>query len=173
MKLVPMLLAVSALGASAANARLNETWTECDARYGKPAREDLYSASYEKDGITATYTFDDVRDPSHLPPDVEAASRGMTRHRSRGSGQGRAIEVEYTKPSHMRLTDKEVKTLLDADAGEGTSTANPLVWNPFKRSKQHADYLRSDGNARARVYWDRSGTGTAKRVRVKTGSSPF
>ena len=78
MKRLLTLFTVLTLPASIGFAQIGETWSECDARYGKPARDDKYSAFYKKDGMSIEVTFDDVRDTSQQAPDDAAANRGMT-----------------------------------------------------------------------------------------------
>jgi hypothetical protein len=160
MKRLLILIAVLALPASIGFAQVGETWSQCDARYGKPARDEKYSAFYKKDGMNIEVVFDDVRDTSQQAPDDAAANRGMTRHGR--SATGKAVEVSYTKEDEGTYFSK-----LEANAGTAGHFPNGSTWQPIKLTQKHEDYLRFDKAVKVRVYWEYMGADAAKRLRVK------
>jgi len=166
MKRLLILLTVLTLPTSIGFAQIGETWSECDARYGKPARDEKNSAFYKKDGVSIEIAFDDVRDTSQQAPDDAAANRGLTRHGR--AATGKAVEVSYTKEeAGAYFSASEVKALLASNAGTAGQSPNGRAWEPIKRTRKHEDYLRLDRAVKARVYWDYIGANVARRVRVK------
>ncbi len=166
MKRLLILIAVLTLPASIGFAHIEETWAQCDARYGKPVHSGEQYAHYKKDGIAIAITFDDLRNPSQDPQD-QAARRGMTRH---GRGiTGKAVEVDYAKDgANAYFSQEEVKALLAANAGTAGRSADGNTWESGRRTHKHEDYLRFDNAVRARVYWEYiGGVNVAKRVEVK------
>ncbi|HTS16625.1 MAG TPA: hypothetical protein VMP11_03550 [Verrucomicrobiae bacterium] len=161
------ILALRIASASIGFADIGETWSECDARYGKPARDEKYSAFYKKDGTSIEVAFDDVRDTSQQAPDDAAANRGMTRHGR--SATGRAVEAIYTKEDASSYFSKsDVKALLEGNAGTAGHFPNGSIWESIKRTEKHEDYLRFDKAVKVRVYWEYvDGAFVARKVRVK------
>jgi len=122
---------------------------------------------YHKDGMTIEVEFDVS---SVLGGDDAAANRGMTRHQT-SQHTGRAICVTYTKQvRHTYFSKDEVKTLLAANGGPVPPTPGRETWTLFGLHKKHADYRRFDGQASARVSWEKNQPTLVKRVRIQTGA---
>jgi hypothetical protein len=163
MRQLLIMTVILTLPASIGFAHIEETWSQCDARYGKPASSIEYSGHYRKDGILIHITFDEMRDAE----DDASARRSLTRHGM--SAPGKAVEVEYTKDgANAYFPEGEVKALLIANAGAATHSPDVNAWQPVRRKPSHEDYLRFDSKAKARVYWEYiDGANVSKRVEIK------
>ncbi len=165
MKSILLLMSILILSATIASAHLEETWSQCESRYGKPVSSNKEFGSYEKDGICIRIVFNGSQG---FGADDEAANRGMTSHHVEPK-DAKAISVEYTKKeANAYFSEQEVKALLAANVGPNAPSPSGVTWEEIKRKRTHEDYLRFDSKATARVHWEYvGGANVAKKVSIR------
>jgi len=134
-----------------------------------PSWGQVFGDHYRQDNISVEIVFDQSSNPTQDDADVDRANHGLSRDRK--LAPGKAIEINYTKQNeHSYFSDEEVKRLLKENDGPGPLPSNGVVWKKGRVKKKHGDFLRYDGGAIARVYWEGYGIpNTGRRIRVKAG----